>query len=106
MAEQLLCLSGARGPRIGSRTMVESSRRPALFAAANHTTRRRRLSSITRAPCRKVMGVRHQKDAPAAGAGRGFKRHSYAVGLRPTLTIYTCWLTRILHEIDCYGWGK
>src|SRR5262249_61029649 len=50
---------------------------------------------ITRAPCRKVMAARHQKDAPAGrGACRGFKR---VVGLRPTLTIYTCWLTRTLH---------
>src|SRR5262245_3126560 len=56
--------------------------------------------AITRAPCRKVVAARHQKDAPAAGGVPGLKRHSYAVGLRPTLTIYTCWLTRTLHGLD------
>ena len=37
------------------------------FAAAGHryTTRRRRLSSITRAPCRKVMGVPGQRSQAA-----------------------------------------
>src|SRR5262249_4172233 len=30
---------------------------PALLATASHTVRRRRLSSITRAPCRKVMAA-------------------------------------------------
>ena len=69
-----------------------------LCRGASHTVRRRRLSAITRAPCGKVVAAQHQKDAPAAGACRGFKRHSYAVGLRPTLTIYTCWLTRTLRD--------
>ena len=32
---------------------------------AYHTTRRRRLSSITRAPCRKVMGVLGQRSQAA-----------------------------------------
>src|SRR5262249_37361495 len=40
-----------------------------------HHAQGRWLSSITRAPCRKVVAARHQKDAPAAGACRGFKRH-------------------------------
>ena len=33
--------------------------------ARNYTTLRRRLSSITRAPCRKVMGVRGQRSQAA-----------------------------------------
>src|SRR5262249_22249929 len=34
---------------------------------------RRRLSSITRAPCRKVVAAWHQKDAPAAGGVPGLQ---------------------------------
>src|SRR5262249_6888744 len=37
------CDGGRRSPEL-----------PALFATANYSTRRRRLSSITRAPCRNV----------------------------------------------------
>jgi len=40
---------------------------------AYHTTRRRRLSSITRVPCRKVVAARHQKDALAAGGVPGLQ---------------------------------
>jgi hypothetical protein len=40
-----------------------------MSIARTYTTRRRRLSSITRAPCRKVMAARHQKDAPARHGG-------------------------------------
>src|SRR5262249_52613921 len=58
---------------------------------------RRRLASITRAPCRKVVAARHQKDAPAAGGAGASRDIPMVVGLRPTLTIYTCWLTRTLH---------
>ena|SRR5262249_27377344 len=46
---------------------------------------------------RKVVAARHQKDAPATRGVPGLQETFLSV-FRPTLTIYTCWLTRTLQR--------
>src|SRR5215468_134905 len=62
-----------------------------------HTTRRRWLSSITRAPCRMVVAARHQKEMPRLAWGGGAGAHSlgeWSVGLDRPSQFRHCWLTR------------
>jgi hypothetical protein len=61
----------------GSYRVLSSIRSERIFWTAYHTVRRRLLSSITRAPCRKVMGVPGQRSQVARNVeGRPLARRA------------------------------